>query len=111
MLKIATIERANILLSCKLLLITAIASLTFTFVGPVQFMMLEYLKTQNYVNVKGQNGTLLPNTHRTINGIEVPIVIVGDPTYPLLPWLMKPFADNGRLTPDARTFNYWLSRA
>ena len=24
---------------------------------------------------------------------------------------MKPFADNGGLTPDARTFNYWLSRA
>ena len=55
---------------------------------------------------KEQNGTLFPSTHRTINGIEVPLVILGDPAYPLLPWLMKPFADNGRLTPDARTFNY-----
>ena len=61
--------------------------------------------------MKGQNGTRLPNTHRTIYGIEVPIVILGDPAYPLLPCLMKPFADNGGLTPDARTFNYRLSRA
>ena len=63
-------------LSCKLSLITAIASLTSTLVGPVQFMMLVYLKTQNYVYVKGQNGTLLPNTHRTINGVEFPVVIL-----------------------------------
>ena len=55
--------------------------------------------------MKGQNGTLLPNTHRTINGVEVPIVILGDPAYPLLPWLMLPFADNGVLTPDARILN------
>lgn len=59
--------------------------------------------------VKGQNRTLLPNMHRIINGIEVPLVILGDPAYPLLPWLMKPFADNGGLTPDARSFNYRLS--
>ena len=71
--------------------------------------MLEFLKLGLYL--KGQNGTLLLNTHRTIIGFEVPIVILGDPAYPLLPWLMKPFADNGVLTPDARTFNYCLSKA
>ena len=60
---------------------------------------------------KGQNGKLLPSTHRTINGIEIPLVILGDPAYPLLPWLMEPFADNCGLTPDARTYNYQLSRA
>ena len=36
---------------------------------------------------KGQNGTLVPSTHRTINGVEVPLVILGDPAYPLLQYL------------------------
>ena len=48
---------------------------------------------------------------RNINGQDVPLMILGDPAYPLLPWLMKGFADNGRLTEDHINFNYRLSRA
>ncbi|XP_063965752.1 peroxisome assembly protein 10-A-like isoform X2 [Lytechinus pictus] len=48
---------------------------------------------------------------RNINGQDVPLMILGDPAYPLLPWLMKGFADNGRLTEDQTNFNYRLSRA
>jgi hypothetical protein len=60
---------------------------------------------------KAQAGNLLPNTSRLINGVDVPVVILGDPAYPLLPWLMKPYPGDGSLTPIQRRFNYQLSRA
>ena len=44
-------------------------------------------------------------------GKEVPIVVVADPAYPLLPWLMKAFPDNGCLTQQQKTFNFRLSSA
>mgnify|MGYP002260034437 CR=1 FL=1 len=58
----------------------------------------------------GQNGTLFPpNKTEVINGVTLPVVIIGDAAYPLLEWLMKPYADNGRLTPSQRAFNNNLS--
>ncbi|XP_003389956.1 PREDICTED: protein ANTAGONIST OF LIKE HETEROCHROMATIN PROTEIN 1-like [Amphimedon queenslandica] len=59
---------------------------------------------------KGQEGTLLPNWKESIEGQEVPLVLLGDPAYPLLPWLMKPYSDNGHLTRDQKRFNYRLSK-
>lgn len=38
-------------------------------------------------------------------------MIIGDPAYPLLPWSMKRFSDNGYLTSDQTKFNYRLSGA
>ena len=43
--------------------------------------------------------------------IEVPIVVIGDPAYSLLPWIMKPYIDTGNLTCEQRQFNYQLIRA
>lgn len=57
---------------------------------------------------KGQNGVLLPNWTETISGKDVTLVILGDPAYPLLPWL---YPDNGRLSQPQKTFNYRLSHA
>ena len=47
---------------------------------------------------------------RVINGVEIPLLILGDPAYPLFPWMMKPFADNGHLTADEHHYNYPQSR-
>ena len=60
---------------------------------------------------KCENGQLVSSSSRTINGVNVPLVILGDPAYPLLSWLMKPYSDNGKLTASEKTFNYRLSRA
>ena len=59
----------------------------------------------------GENGTLLPNSDKLIHNVKVPLIILGDPAYPLLHWVMKPFTDNGKLSVDQVNFNYHLSRA
>jgi hypothetical protein len=66
--------------------------------------------TNSDLFAKGQEGTLLPHLSRNINGCSVPLVILGDPAYPLLPWLMKGYPE-GNLNAKKRNFNYRLSRA
>ncbi|KAM8972725.1 uncharacterized protein RCH25_018494 [Pelodytes ibericus] len=39
----------------------------------------------------GKEATLFPNITKSVDGVEVPIHILGAPSYPLLPWLMTPF--------------------
>ena len=60
---------------------------------------------------KATSGNLFSDWKRVINGVEVPLLVLGDPGYPLLPWLMKPFTDNGHLTAAERHYNYCQSRA
>ena len=60
---------------------------------------------------KGCGGTLLPDWKRTINGVDIPLLILGDPAYPLLPWLMKAYPEMNTIPADAKHFNYCLSRA
>ena len=60
---------------------------------------------------RGQSNTLFPNCKESIAGKEVSLVLLGDPAYPLLPWLMKPFPNNGRLSREQKTFNYSPSKA
>ena len=61
--------------------------------------------------IRGENGTLLPDWKQTIDAKEVPLVLLGDPAYSQLSWLMKAFPDNGSLTAQQKTYNYRLSRA
>ena len=39
---------------------------------------------------KGSSGTLLLDWKRNISDVQVPLVIMGDPAYLILSWLMKP---------------------
>lgn len=53
---------------------------------------------------KAVESKLFPPWTRTIHGTEIPTVIIGDPAYPLLSWLMKPFSDTGRLSRQQQNF-------
>lgn len=48
---------------------------------------------------------------KQIGDLYIPPLIVGDPAYPLLSWLMKPYPENVNTPRIERVFNYKLSRA
>lgn len=53
---------------------------------------------------------LLPSWTENIDNTDVPLFLIGDPAYHLLPWLMKAYPGNN-LTEEQKLFNYRLSRA
>ena len=53
----------------------------------------------------------MPSRIRRINNVDVPVMILGDAAYPMLPWIMKPYPGTGTLSRKQRHFNYRLSRA
>ncbi|XP_050817068.1 uncharacterized protein LOC127054830 isoform X2 [Gopherus flavomarginatus] len=55
-----------------------------------------------------QQGNYFPDQRTTVGDVEMPIVILGDPAYPLMPWLMKPYT--GSLDSGQELFNYRLSK-
>jgi len=55
---------------------------------------------------QGENGELFQQHTTNINGIDIPVLLLGDAAYPLKPWLMRPFSDFGNLTHEQKTFNY-----
>ncbi|XP_075780998.1 uncharacterized protein LOC142827982 [Pelodiscus sinensis] len=56
-----------------------------------------------------QTGTFFPQRTSAIGDIEMPVCIVANAAYPLMPWLMKPYT--GHLTPSKEVFNAHLTRA
>ena len=60
---------------------------------------------------KGMSGLLFPSWTRQLGSVEVRFVILGDPAYPLLSWLIKPYAENDHSTAEEKLFNYRQSRA
>ncbi|CAM4537432.1 unnamed protein product [Lepidochelys kempii] len=55
-----------------------------------------------------QQGIYFPDQKITIGDVEMPIIILGDSAYPLMPWLMKPYT--GTLDSSQELFNYRLSK-
>jgi hypothetical protein len=61
---------------------------------------------------KGNENKLFPpDLNEEINGEDVPPLILADPAYPLLPWIMKGYPRNNNAPSSQRVFNYRLSRA
>ncbi|KAL0152670.1 hypothetical protein M9458_052393, partial [Cirrhinus mrigala] len=54
---------------------------------------------------------LFPAWTEDFQGVPVPLTIIGDAAYPLLPWLQKPSAEGQGLTQAEQQYNYRLSRA
>ncbi|KAH1187045.1 hypothetical protein KIL84_019794 [Mauremys mutica] len=57
---------------------------------------------------KLQQGTFFPDQKITVGDVEMPIVILGDPAFLLMLWLMKPYT--GSLDSSQELFNYRLSK-
>ncbi|CAM4717894.1 unnamed protein product [Lepidochelys kempii] len=55
-----------------------------------------------------QQGTYFPDQKITVGNVEMPIVILGDPAYSLMPWFMKPYT--GTLDSSQELFNHRLSK-
>ncbi|KAG6926089.1 hypothetical protein G0U57_012817, partial [Chelydra serpentina] len=55
-----------------------------------------------------QEGIYFPDQKITVGDVEMPIVILGEPAYPLMPWLMKLYT--GILDSSKELFNYRLSK-
>ncbi|CAL1678202.1 unnamed protein product [Lasius platythorax] len=53
--------------------------------------------------------TIIPQNTYNTNEMEVPFMIVGDPAYPLLSWLLKGFS--GSLSAEEESFNVYLNSA
>lgn len=56
-------------------------------------------------------GELVPDRKQRIAGVDVPIVVLGDPACPLLPLLMKPYTATGPLSRQQRRCNFQWSKA
>ena len=54
---------------------------------------------------KISEGRVLPSVGKSIEGEEIPFMILDDAAFPHLPWLQKPFT-NATLTNQQRYFNY-----
>ncbi|XP_015742042.1 protein ANTAGONIST OF LIKE HETEROCHROMATIN PROTEIN 1-like [Coturnix japonica] len=61
--------------------------------------------------VLAKEGRLCPNPPKDFMGKAQKYVLLGDATYPLRDWILKPYREDGSLTRRQLRFNYRLKRA
>ncbi|XP_070828658.1 uncharacterized protein [Chaetodon trifascialis] len=58
------------------------------------------------------DGYLFPRERSVVyEGVEVPVHLIGDASFPLKPWLMKGYSQEHLLSPEHRRFTYTLTSA
>ncbi|XP_068168749.1 uncharacterized protein [Antennarius striatus] len=58
------------------------------------------------------DGYLFPREKSIVfDGVEIPVHLIGDSSFPLKPWLMKGYSQEVQLSPEQRRFTYTLSSA
>uniref|UniRef100_K7EZC1 DDE Tnp4 domain-containing protein n=1 Tax=Pelodiscus sinensis TaxID=13735 RepID=K7EZC1_PELSI len=63
----------------------------------------------SYLYRRLQAGTFFPHRQFAVGDVHMPVCIVADAAYPLMPWLMKPYT--GQLDASKEQFNARLNRA
>ncbi|KAJ7313273.1 hypothetical protein JRQ81_004557 [Phrynocephalus forsythii] len=59
---------------------------------------------------RAQEGELFPGGSQEVQGVQVPVYLLGSCSYPFLPWLMRPYRDEV-LTPAQQRFNEYAAAA
>ncbi|XP_070686501.1 uncharacterized protein [Pempheris klunzingeri] len=58
------------------------------------------------------DGYLFPRQKSVVSdGVEIPVHLIGDVSFPLKPWLMKGYSQEHQLSPEQRRFTYTLTSA